>query len=368
MNELLGTAEIRVGVIGFGYAAETFHVPLLRATDGFRITVVASRRGAMLADALPGVSVVPDPMELVRHPEVDLVVIASPNDSHAPLAAAALQANRHVVVDKPFTVTLAEARKLAAAAPSSGRVLSVFHNRRWDSDFLVVQRAIREGLLGRVAALESRIDRFRPQVRDRWRENAGRGAGLLYDLGPHLIDQALVLFGVPDHVCATLAQQRAGGQSTDFVQLVLRYGERVVTLAASMLVSGGSARFVVHGERASLVKQKIDIQEEQLRAGMLPGAPGWGSDPDPAVLHDGATGQSRTLPALPGDQREYYRCLREAIHGRAPNPVPPAQASTCMAVLDAALRSAAEGRVVVPELTAEERAAWAPDLNQPVGC
>jgi predicted dehydrogenase len=129
------------------------------------------------------------------------------------------------VVDKPFTVALAEARKLAAAAPRSGRVLSVFHNRRWDSDFLVVQRAIREGLLGRVAALESRIDRFRPQVRDRWRENAGRGAGLLYDLGPHLIDQALVLFGVPGHVCATLAQQRAGGQSTDFVQLVLRVGE-----------------------------------------------------------------------------------------------------------------------------------------------
>ena len=359
MDELRSTAEIRVGLVGFGYATATFHVPLLRATDGYRITAVASRRGAALAEALPGVAVVPDPMELVRHPEVDLVVVASPNDSHAPLAAAALQANRHVVVDKPFTITLAEARELAAAASRSGRVLSVFHNRRWDSDFLTVQRAIRDGLLGRVAVLESRIDRFRPQVRDRWRESAGRGAGLLYDLGPHLIDQALVLFGVPDRVSATLAQQRTGGQSTDFVQLVLRYGERVVTLGAGTLVSGGSARFVVHGERASLVKQKLDIQEEQLRAGMLPGTTGWGSDPDLAVLHDGATGQSRTVPALPGDQREYYRALREAIHGRAPNPVPPAQASTCMAILDAALRSDAEGRVVIPELTAEERAAWA---------
>ncbi|HKP58607.1 MAG TPA: oxidoreductase [Polyangiales bacterium] len=359
MNELRRTAEIRVGVVGFGYAAETFHVPLLRATEGYRITMVASRRGALLADALPGVVVVPDPLQLVGHPEVDLVVIASPNDSHAQLAAAALQANRHVVVDKPFTVTLAEARQLAAAASRSGRVLSVFHNRRWDSDFLTVQRAVREGLLGRVAVLESRIDRFRPQVRDRWREGGGRGAGLLYDLGPHLIDQALVLFGAPDRVCATLAQQRAGGQSTDFVQVVLRYSERVVTLGASMLVSGGTARFVVHGERASLVKQKMDIQEEQLRGGMLPGATSWGSDPDPAVLHDGATGHARTLPALPGDQREYYRSLRDAIHGRAPNPVPPAQACTCMAVLDAALRSAAEGRVVTPELAEEERAAWA---------
>lgn len=358
MTELRKTAEIRVGVIGFGYAAETFHVPLLRATEGYRITAVASRRGAKLTDALPGIAVVSDPMELVRHPDVDLVVIASPNDSHAPLAVAALQAHRHVVVDKPFTVTLAEARDVAAAASRSGRMLSVFHNRRWDSDFLTVQRAIREGLLGRVAVLESRIDRFRPQVRDRWRESAGPGAGLLYDLGPHLIDQALVLFGVPDHVCATLAKQRAGGESTDFVQLVLRYGERIVTLAAGMLVSGGSARFIVHGERASLVKPKSDLQEQQLRAGMLPGASGWGSDPDPAVLHDGATGQSRTVPALPGDQREYYRSLREAIHGRAPNPVPPAQACTCMAILDAALRSAAEGRVVIPQLTGEERAAW----------
>jgi predicted dehydrogenase len=212
--------------------------------------------------------------------------------------------------------------------------------------------------LGRVALLESRIDRFRPQVRDRWRESAGPGAGLLYDLGPHLVDQALVLFGIPDDVCATLARQRPGAHNTDYMQLVLRYGERVVVLGASMLISGGSVRFAVHGERASLVKRKPDLQEDQLRAGVLPGAAGWGHDPDDAVLHDGVSGETRALPAIPGDQRGYYGALREALYGRAPNPVPAAQASTCIASIEAAQRSASEGRRVVPELRDAERAAW----------
>lgn len=351
-------SSIRVGLIGFGFVSKTFHAPLLLETDGYEITAVSSSRPGDVSVVLPNVDVVSDPKELATHPDIDLVVVASPNETHAPLAEAAMRAGKNVVVDKPFTITVAEARHLAAVAKENKVLLSIFQNRRWDSDFLTVQNAIREDLLGRVVLFESRIDRYRPDVRDRWREKPGPGAGLLYDLGPHLIDQTLVLFGIPDSVQATLAKQRRGGKTDDFFQLVLRYGEMVATLGAGSLVSGGSARFAVHGDRASVVKQKPDIQEDQLRAGLLPGTPGWGLDPDDAVLYNGATGKMRPLKAARGDQRGYYVALREALLGRASNPVPPEQGATVMAIIEAALHSEAEGRRVVPDLTEKERAAW----------
>ncbi len=267
-------SPIRVGLIGFGFVSKTFHVPLLKATDGYKITAVSSSHPGDVTAVIPDVHVVSDPQALAAtHPDIDLVVIASPNETHAPLAEAAMRAGRNVVVDKPFTITVEEARHLAAVAKEKNVLLSVFQNRRWDSDFLTVQDAIRRDLTGRVVGFESRIDRYRPEVRDRWREIPGPGAGLLYDLGPHLIDQTLLLFGIPDSVQATLAKQRRGARTDDFFQLVLRYGEMVATLQAGSLVSGGSARFSVHGDRASVVKQKPDIQEDQLRAGMVPGSP-----------------------------------------------------------------------------------------------
>ena len=349
---------IRVGVIGFGFVSQTFHVPLLQATDGYRITTMSSSRPADVLAVLPDVDVVSDPEALATHPDIDLVVIASPNETHAPLAEAAMRAGRDVVVDKPFTITVAEARHLAAVAAENDVLLSVFQNRRWDSDFLTIQDAIRRDLTGRIVLFESRIDRYRPEVRDRWREIPGPGAGLLYDLGPHLIDQTLLLFGIPDTVQATLARQRHGGRTDDFFQLVLRYGEMVATLGAGSLVSGGSARFSVHGERASVIKPKPDIQEDQLRAGVVPCSPDWGLDPDDAQLYDGTTGDTRTLKAVRGDQRGYYVALHEALLGRAPNPVPPEQGATVMAIIEAAFRSDEDGRRVVPDLTKEESAAW----------
>jgi predicted dehydrogenase len=345
-------------VIGFGFVSKTFHVPLLEATPGYKITAVSSSRPADVTAVLPDVDVVSDPKLLAAHPDVDLIVIASPNETHAPLAELAMRAGRNVVVDKPFTITSEEARHLGAVAKENDVLLSVFQNRRWDSDFLTVQDAIHRDLLGKIVLFESRIDRYRPEVRDRWREIPGPGAGLLYDLGPHLIDQTLLLFGIPDSVQATLAKQRRGARTDDFFQLVLRYGEMVATLGAGSLVSGGSARFTLHGDRASVVKQKPDIQEDQLRAGVVPGAPDWGLDPDDAVLYEGATGDTRVLMTARGDQRGYYVALREALLGRAPNPVPPEQGATVMAIIEAGLRSDTEGRRVVPDLTKEERAAW----------
>ena len=351
-------SAIRVGLIGFGFVSKTFHVPLLEATDGYKITAVSSSHPADVKAVIPDVDVVSDPKALATHSDIDLIVIASPNETHAPLAEAAMRAGRNVVVDKPFTITVDEARHLASVAREKNVLLSVFQNRRWDSDFLTVQDAIRQDLTGRVVLFESRIDRYRPDVRDRWREIPGPGAGLLYDLGPHLVDQMLLLFGIPDTVQATLAKQRRGARTDDYFQLVLRYGEMVATLGAGSLVSGGSARFAVHGDKASVVKQEPDIQEDQLRAGMLPGAKDWGLDPDDAVLYEGATGATRVLKAARGDQRGYYVALREALRGRAPNPVSPEQGATVMAIIEAGLRSDAEGRRVVPDLTKEERAAW----------
>jgi predicted dehydrogenase len=355
---LVTNSPIRVGLVGFGFVSKTFHIPLLQATDGYKITAVSSSHPADVLAVLPDVEVVSDPKALARHPDVDLVVIASPNETHAPLAEQAMRAGRNVVVDKPFTISVKQARHLAAVAAKNDVVLSVFQNRRWDSDFLTIQDAIRRDLTGRIVVFESRFDRFRPEVRDRWREIPGPGAGLLYDLGPHLIDQTLLLFGIPDSVQATLAKQRRGARTDDFFQLVLRYGEMVATLQAGSLVSGGSARFSVHGDRASVVKEKPDIQEDQLRAGVLPGSPDWGLDPDAAVLYDGATGDSRAIETARGDQRGYYVALREALLGRAPNPVPPEQGATVMAIIEAALRADEEGRRVVPELRDEERATW----------
>jgi predicted dehydrogenase len=347
---------IRVGLIGYGYAGRTFHAPLLSAEPGMALTMVASREAAKVHADLPGVTVLADPLAVATSDAIDLVVIASPNASHAPLADAALRAGRHVVVDKPFTLDTAEARGLVALAARQDRLLSVFHNRRWDSDWLSVARAIRDGAVGRPVHLQSQIDRFRPAVRDRWREGGGPGSGVWFDLGPHLVDQALLLFGLPDRVHASFAQARDGALADDWAHVVLEQGERRSVLQASMLVAGGSPRLVVHGDGGSIVKQRADRQEAQLLAGMRPDADGWGVDDDALRLFD-ANGAETARPAGQGDQRRYYAGIAVALRGEGPNPVPPVQALAVMAVVEAAAIAAATGRATVPDLTAAEREA-----------
>ncbi|MGF2509219.1 Gfo/Idh/MocA family oxidoreductase, partial [Ralstonia pseudosolanacearum] len=249
------------------------------------------------------------------------------------------RAGKHVVVDKPFTVTLAEARHLARVARETGRLLSVFQNRRWDSDFLALRATLASGAIGEAMHVEAHFDRYRPQVRARWREQAGQGTGIWFDLGPHLVDQALVLLGLPELVSASFACQRPGAETADWAHVVLHYGERRVILHASMLVAGGAPRWIVHGTRGSFIKQGMDRQEAQLLAGMAPGAAGWGSDHDAARLIDGASAAVTEIAAPAGDQRAYYAAVRDAIGGAAPNPVPPVQAVAVMAVLEAAFNT-----------------------------
>ncbi|MBE7730298.1 oxidoreductase [Komagataeibacter sp. FXV3] len=348
---------LRVGLVGYGFAGRIFHAPLINATPGLELVAVCSRqRDAVLHD-WPKVTVTPAPDALFALPDLDMVVIATPNATHADLAITALRAGLHVVVDKPFTITLEQARRVAQVAREQGRFLSVFQNRRWDSDFLGIRNLIATGQVGRVTELESRMDRFRPQVRDRWRETDAAGGGLWFDLGPHLADQALQLFGLPDHVQASLAHQRDNACGDDWAQVLLTYGERRVSLHCSLLSAWAGPRFVVHGTGGTIVKRQADQQENQLRAGMRPGDPGWGDDPDDMLVFDGAAAPC-ALPAPPGDQRIYYAMLRDAIMGRGHNPVPPIQAVALMAVLETCVLSSHRRMALPLPLTEQERQDW----------
>lgn len=334
--------NIRVAIIGYGYASKTFHAPLISGTPGMTLAAVSSSdEGKVRIDWL-AVSVVAEPRQLLDDPNIDLIVIPTPNDTHFPLAKAALEAGKHVVVDKPFTVTLSQARELDAVARSRGRLLSVFHNRRWDSDFLTVKSLINEGLLGEVCYFESHFDRYRPRIRDRWRERGGPGSGIWFDLGPHLLDQAICLFGLPVSMTVDLAQLRPGAQSTDYFHAVLVYPQRRVILHATLLAAAETARFIVHGSRGSYIKYGLDPQEERLKNGERLPQEDWGYDMRDGILTrvDGEDRSEESWLTLPGHYPAYYAAIRDALNGNGENPVPASQAIQIMELIELGIESA----------------------------
>jgi predicted dehydrogenase len=345
---------IRVALIGYGYAGRTFHAPLVRATPGLELAVISSSQAERVRAELPDVAVVPSPEEALAQPSVNLVVIATPTDTHVPIASAALRAGKDVVVEKPLAPTLEEARELASLAQSTKRVLAVFQNRRWDGDFLAVADLLSGNAFGDVSHFESHFDRYRPLVRDRWRERAGVGSGLWLDLGPHLVDQALRLFGLPGRVIASLAAQRASAQSDDWAHVILEYNRLRVILHASVLVAAPSYRFIVHGETASWIKHGVDAQERQLVAALTPAGTALTGVEEHAVLVDGVSGMEHDTPLPRGDYRRFYEQLRDALLGVGRNPVPPEQALAVTAVVETAMRSSAEGRALTLPLTEAE--------------
>jgi predicted dehydrogenase len=340
--------ELRVGLLGYGYAGKTFHAPLIAAVQGLSLTAMASSDPAKVRADWPTVTITATPEELIARRDIDLVVVATPNTTHYPLASRALAAGKHVVVDKPFTVTLDEAHALRDEAAAAGRMLAVFHNRRWDADFLTVRQLLAAGTLGQIAHFESHFDRYRPVVRERWREQAGPGSGVWYDLGPHLIDQALQLFGPPTAIWADLATQRVGAVTDDYFHVQLRYEDKRAILHAGMLVAAAGPRLVVHGANGSYVKYGLDPQEDALRAGERPPRPGWGEDTHPGVqttwADDGAV--ATELPSQPGDYAAFYAAVRDAALGRAPNPVPPEEAIAIMHLIELGIRSNTERREI----------------------
>ena len=343
------TQPLNVALVGYGYAGRVFHAPLVARTPGLRLHTVVSSDDARVHADLPEVEVVADPAAAFAQPGIDLVVVAAPNAVHAPLAIAALHAGRHVLVDKPFATTVEEARQIAAAAAATGRIASVFQNRRWDADFLALRELLDAGALGEVAELHSHFDRFRPQVPDRWRERAGPGAGLWFDLGPHLVDQALQLFGPPLSVQADIAVQREGAVVDDFFHVVLRYPRLRGVLHAGALEPAGGLRLAVHGTRGSFIKHGLDPQEAALRDGIAPGGPDWGIDERPGLLTT-VDGEGRALERVfhgpPGDYRACYAAMRDAVLGLGPAPVAIEQALAVMRVLEAGCESAAGGGAI----------------------
>ncbi|MEM6159405.1 oxidoreductase [Erwinia sp. P6884] len=336
--------KIRTGLIGYGFASKTFHAPLIAGTAGLELAAVSSSDAAKVQADWPSLQVVSDPQALLDDPSIQLIVIPTPNDTHFPLAKAALNAGKHVVVDKPFTVTLSQAHELDALAKQKGLLLSVFHNRRWDSDFLTLKALLKEGTLGEVRYFESHFDRFRPEVRNRWREQKGAGSGIWYDLGPHLVDQALQLFGSPVAINVDLAELRTGAQTTDYFHAVLTYPQRRVVLHGSMLVAAESARYQVHGTRGSYVKYGLDPQEDNLKSGARPPQEDWGYDMRDGVLTlaDGDMMAEETLLTIPGNYPAYYAAIRDAISGDGANPVSAEEAIQVMELIELGLQSAAK--------------------------
>ncbi|MGW5346842.1 Gfo/Idh/MocA family oxidoreductase [Streptomyces sp. HUAS TT3] len=353
---------LRVAVIGYGLAGSVFHAPLVAAADGLVLdTVVTSDPGrqAQAREAYPDVRITASPEDVwVRDPEValDLVVIASPNKTHVPLATAALKAGIPVVVDKPLAATAAEARELAELADRTGTFLSVFQNRRWDNDFLTLRRLLSAGELGDVQRFESRFERWRPQLKGGWRESGAPEeiGGLLYDLGSHVVDQALVLFGPAVRVYAETDVRRPGAETDDDTFIAITHANGVRShLYVSATTAQLGPRFRVLGSRAGYVKYGLDPQEAALREGHRPGGDGtpWGEEPEHMWGRLGSgesplTGGGTPVPTQPGDYPAYYAAVAAALRGGGQAPVTAHEAAQCLAVLEAARVSSRDGVTV----------------------
>ncbi|MET8097065.1 Gfo/Idh/MocA family oxidoreductase [Streptomyces sp. NPDC005236] len=361
MTGMTGTGTpLRVGLVGYGLAGSVFHAPLIATTEGLALdTVVTSnpeREAQARAEFGDGLRFAATPEELLeRADELDLIVIASPNKTHVPIATAALKAGLPVVVDKPIAGTAAEARELASLADERGLLLSVFQNRRWDNDFLTLRKLFAEGELGDVYRFESRFERWRPQPKGGWRESGDPAeiGGLLYDLGSHLVDQALVLFGPAASVYAESDVRRPGALTDDDTFIAITHTNGVRShLYVSATTAQLGPRFRVLGSQAGYVKYGLDPQEAELRDGKRPGAgTEWGVEPEALWGRVGSgesplTGGGRPEPTVPGAYPAYYAAVAAAIRDGGPNPVSAHEAAAALDVLEAARRSARESVVV----------------------
>ncbi|MGW2346502.1 Gfo/Idh/MocA family protein [Streptomyces sp. NPDC001661] len=354
------SAALRVGLVGYGLAGSVFHAPLIAATEGLTLdTVVTSnpeRQAQARAEHGEDLRFVASPDDLWEHAdELDLIVIASPNKTHVPLAKAAIAAGLPVVVDKPVAGTAAEARELAELAEKQGVLLSVFQNRRWDNDFLTLQKLLADGELGDVWRFESRFERWRPQPKGGWREsgNPEEIGGLLYDLGSHVVDQALVLFGPAVSVYAESDVRRPGAEADDDTFIAITHANGVRShLYVSATTAQLGPRFRVLGSQAGYVKYGLDPQEAALRDGKRPtaGEP-WGVEAESMWGRVGSgespqTGGGRPLATVDGDYPAYYAAVAAALRDGTPNPVPATQAADALDVLEAARVSARDGVTV----------------------
>jgi scyllo-inositol 2-dehydrogenase (NADP+) len=352
---------IRVGLAGFGFGGRIFHAPAIEAVEGLELAAIVQRTGSQAAEAYPHARIVPSVEALLEDKTIGLVVVATPNPTHVQLARQCLLAGRDVVVDKPFAVTAAEAAELILLARERHRLLSVFQNRRWDGDFLTVRKLLDNDRLGRLVQFEARYDRYRLAPRlQAWREDGSAGGGVLLDLGAHLVDQALVLFGVPSSVWASARVEREGARSDDAFDICLRYDmplSPVVWLRATCVAREPGPRFTLNGTVGTYRKFGIDPQEACLLAGDFYSSSPWGEESQDRrgrlTLDEAGVAVTTTVPTEPGDYRGYYKNIRHVIHGHEALEVTPVQAWRTMRVLEMAKESSGTGCEVKCDWSAE---------------
>lgn len=341
---------INVGLIGYGYSGATFHTPLINKVNDLNLKAVTSSNETKVKKDYPHVEVLSDVNSMLSHKDIDVVIITSPNTTHYEYAKKAILAGKHVVVEKPFTITSIEANELIALAQENGVILTVFHNRRWDNDFLTIRELLKTNILGNLSTYEAHFDRFRPNVRDRWREKNIPGSGTLYDLGSHLIDQSLTLFGMPETVWADLKVEREGAEVVDYFHMILSYKNMKVILHSGSLVREAGPRFILHGDRGSFIKYGLDSQEEQLKKGIQPGAWGWGED----RLEDygrltteiGGITIRGVIETLLGRSETFYESLGLAIKLGTTAPVLAEEARDTIRIIEYAIKSYQEQRTI----------------------
>jgi scyllo-inositol 2-dehydrogenase (NADP+) len=340
---------IDVGLIGFGLAGRSFHAPVIRAVPGLRLAAILQRSGNEAAAQYPDVRIVRTLDELLAIKEIRLVVVATPNDSHYPIARQCLDAGRDVLVDKPLTTTLEKAIALVEFAKKQGRLLTVYQNRRYDGDFQAIVQLVASGMMGRIVRFESNYDRFRPQLRPAaWRERSGPGTGIFFDIAPHLIDHALLLFGLPEALTADIRTERDGAVADDAFDLAFHYPHGLrADLRSSILAAATRPRFLLHGTQGAFVKHSFDPQENNLRRGHIPTDTAWGAEPEEkwgvlTLSENGALTQRR-VPSASCDYRDFYANLRDAILGKAKLAVTPEWALDVMRLLELA-RQSSDGR------------------------
>ena len=342
------TEPIRAGVIGFGLGGRVFHTAFINAVPGLSLDAIVQRKGDEAARAYPNATIYRSVEELLADKSIEIIAVTTSNDSHFTLGRQALNAGKHVVIDKPFTLTSAEAAELIALARERNLVLSAYQNRRWDGDFKTVRKLIDSTKLGRLVAFESHFDRFREAPRlEIWKENGAPGGGVLYDLGPHLIDQALTLFGAPEYVTADVRIDREHGITDDAFDIRLGYPQLTVLLRSTLTAVLPGARFTLHGTHGSYVKFGLDPQEDAIKRGTRIGSANWGEEPQSAwgtlKLADGS---ETRIPTEAGDYRGYYENVRDAILGKAPLAVPAIDAWRTARIIELARESSLQRRTL----------------------
>lgn len=344
-------SPVSTAILAYGMSGEVFHAPLLATHEGFRLSKIMERKTNKASQRYPDVEVVRRIEDILTDDAIELVIVNTPHESHVELTKKVLEAGKHVIVEKPFTTTALEARQLTKLAAQNRVILSVFQNRRWDGDFRTVQQIVQSGLLGKLVEYEAHYDRYRPKVdTSTWKELPGKGTGSLYNLGPHMIDQALVLFGMPKSIDARLGIQRPGGVAEDFYDIRMVYDGLHVILKSSYLVRESVPRYILHGVHGSYVKYGLDPQEQALKEGTIPGSKGWGIEPSEEWGRINTEFQGMnikgTIETLPGNYLMYYQTIYEAIREGKPLAVTPEQATQVMQVIDACVQSNREGRAV----------------------